>query len=256
MSDLTNTFGGQGYDFALIDAAYRGNVDIVRLLIQARTDIRMDLDATDSLDETALMHAARNGYTEIVRLLLEAGADANEPYMTETTALMYAAGGGHTEIVRLLLDAGADVNAETDEGDMALTYAVRIGHTEIVRLLIEAGADVDIVDIYEGETALMYAAQVGHTEIVRLLIEAGAYVNNSIRSLLASQAMNTVIPRHRARQRDRMALGELELYWDRVPDGRLPSIPLEEGPPLRRRRLSSRKPGFNDLVYANIQDFL
>jgi hypothetical protein len=36
----------------------------------------------------------------------------------------------------------------------------------------------------------------------------------------------------------------------------LPSIPLEEGPPLRRRRLSSRGPGFNDILYAYIQGFL
>ncbi len=174
------------------------------------------------------------------------GIDVNVKSRSGRTALMWTASEGHTDIVgRLLAVPGIDVNAKDNNGYTALIGAAMWGHADIVRLLLAAGANVN-AQTNRGDTALMVAERGGHTDVVR-----------AINSFLAAQAMNRWIPRHRSRQRDRMALGELELSsWGRVPDGRLPSIPLEEGPPSKRWRLSSRGPGFNDLVYAYIQGFL
>ncbi len=240
MSDLTNTFGGIT---PLMTAALEGDTDMARTLIQAGANV----DARDGWGHSALMLALEEGHTDIAQLLIQAGASHFFMGLGDKTALHWAAFGS-AEVVLDLIQAGADVNVYDSEGETPLMYAAQVGNTDVVRLLIQAGANVN--DENDNEmTALMIAEDLGFTDTVQA-------INNYIRSLLASQAINTVIPRHRARQRDRMALGELELSWGRVPDGRLPSIPLEEGPPLRRRRLSSRGPGFNDLVYAYIQDFL
>lgn len=59
---------------ALIRATYRGNYDLIRLLLSQR---RTKLDETDVDGITALMWAVKHGSQEIVDLLLHAGASAS-----------------------------------------------------------------------------------------------------------------------------------------------------------------------------------
>ena len=83
--------GAKDLDGALNSAAYRGHVEICRLLIEKGAK---DLDR-------ALINAAQGGHVEICRFLIEKGAkDLNE-------ALYSAAKGGHVEVCRLLIDKGA-----------------------------------------------------------------------------------------------------------------------------------------------------
>ena len=56
----------------LRDAADKGNIEVVREIIQAGT---VNVNAAGWEGWTALHHAARNNFPEIVQLLLEAGAD-------------------------------------------------------------------------------------------------------------------------------------------------------------------------------------
>ena len=59
---------------ALSRASYRGNQDLVQLLL-AQPGIKLDRTNVDG--ETALMMAAENGHAEIVEMLLKAGADVS-----------------------------------------------------------------------------------------------------------------------------------------------------------------------------------
>src|SRR4029079_9014086 len=59
---------------ALSRASYRGNKDLVKLLL-AQPGIKLDQTNVDG--ETALMMAAENGHAEIVDMLLKAGADVS-----------------------------------------------------------------------------------------------------------------------------------------------------------------------------------
>ena len=120
----------------LFNAAYRGNFEIVQILINHKAD------PNSGKYGTPLIIAANWGYTEIVELLIKSGANLNKKEAVELhTALMEAAKNGHKKIVQLLIDAGADVNAEGwNKNHTALKLAEVHGYTEIVEILKKAGA--------------------------------------------------------------------------------------------------------------------
>src|ERR1700691_1652737 len=93
----------------LIDAALRGNVPRVRVLLDAKAD----LNAKNSDGATALIVASQDGHADVVRVLLDAKADVNAKDNYGGTALMLASQSGHADVVRVLLAAKADVNAKT-----------------------------------------------------------------------------------------------------------------------------------------------
>ena len=97
---LTNRFGGT----ALIPAADRGHVDMVRALLD-RTEI--DVDHVNDLGWTALLEAVILGdggpaHQEIVRLLVAAGADRSIGDNAGVTPLQHAQAMGFAEIVSIL----------------------------------------------------------------------------------------------------------------------------------------------------------
>ena len=96
---------------------------------------------------TALTEAAYKGQTDVVKDLLDKGADVNERgacgFDPGVTALWCAANAGHMEAVRVLVDRGADVNARSTAGWTPLAAAASMGHPNIARLLAERGADIE-----------------------------------------------------------------------------------------------------------------
>ena len=85
---------------------------------------------------TALMYATHRGDIDIVRLLLERGADPNKQTKDGWTPLMYATEKGNIDIVRLLLENGADPTKRTKDGWTAKELArLDRKHMEIFSLL-------------------------------------------------------------------------------------------------------------------------
>jgi ankyrin repeat protein len=199
---------------ALIWGAYKGNAEIVRLLIDAGAD----LDYRDGGGQTALDWAISKGYPYVINLLkqakqrrlqsvseellnasmgtnvvkirelLAAGADVNYKNEYGRTALILAAGKGRTEILKLLLGFGAYINHVTNNKYTALILAANNGHTDTVQALLQAGADIRNVD-NDGDTALSCARRTGHHAIVSLLEQAGRRANTTRRT--EEQARNT-----------------------------------------------------------------
>lgn len=102
---LTNRFGG----VALIPAADRGHVEMVRALLERTT---VDVDHVNDLGWTALLEAVILGdggaaHQEIVELLLAAGADAELADRDGVTPLEHARRNGFEAIERSLRAAGA-----------------------------------------------------------------------------------------------------------------------------------------------------
>ena len=162
------------YDRKLHDAAKDGDAELVKLLIDAGTDV----NKANANEWTPLCTAAANGRTDCVKLLINAGADVNKADEDSETPLFTAAANGHAECMKLLIAAGADVNKVDKEGWTPLCMAAWKGRTECVKLLINAGADVNKAD-KAGWTPLYWAAYNGQTECVKLLINAGADVNKA-----------------------------------------------------------------------------
>jgi hypothetical protein len=131
----------------LIRAAERGDNFAVESLLNSNADINV----TSPTGGTALMYAAYRGHVDVVKTLLRHGADVQPPGK-EFTLMQNAVVGG-IELVRLLLDAGADVNATDLCGRTALMSAAILGKFDAVKLLLETGADRTLRD-YWGKSAL------------------------------------------------------------------------------------------------------
>ena len=124
---------------ALHWAAYRGDVDVAKMLLKAGASLK----ATTRLGNlTPLSLAAKTGQGGAVAALLDAGADANSASATGSTPLMLASASGSVDAVKSLLDHGALVNArEKTWGESALMYAAALNRSDVVKLLLARGAD-------------------------------------------------------------------------------------------------------------------
>ena len=99
---------GPHHDTALIAAAHRGHVEIVRALIAARAPLNHlnDFGRTALLEAVVLGNGGRN-HAATVEALVEAGADVTLPDRYGITALQHARTRGYSQIARILENAGA-----------------------------------------------------------------------------------------------------------------------------------------------------
>ena len=110
----------------------------------------IQVDATNTADETALMLAANANDLVSANLLIEAGASVNRP---NWTPLHYAASKGHTAMMRLLIDNDAYIDAESPNGTTPLMMAAYYASPIAVKLMLEEGADPNLQN-QDGQTAL------------------------------------------------------------------------------------------------------
>jgi len=198
--------GRAGLAQELVDAAESDDVDAVRSLLRAGTDVHEARG--DGM--TALHWAAENGNAEMARVLLYAGASASGgTRIGGYTPLHIASRTGHADIVKLLLDAHADPGLRTTiSGSTALHLAAASPSAEAVGLLLEAGSEVDAREAAWGQTPLIFAASAGRLDNVRRLLAAGADVSASARVLdtaemeradqAANQRLDTVLAEFKA----------------------------------------------------------
>lgn len=153
------------------EASLYGKKEIIETAIKQGFDV----NTADPDKRTALMYAAYNGQTEIVKLLIDAKATVDAQDTTGTTPLMFAASAPNgKDSVILLLEAGAKINlVDNNEHFTALMWAAAEGQAENVKLLLEKGADLTLTDI-DGDTAESFAAKAGHTAVAQILKEAVA----------------------------------------------------------------------------------
>jgi ankyrin repeat protein len=161
----------------LADASGRGDVKLVRTLIQHGADVN-----ARAVDGASPLHQAVSGdHLEVADLLLKAGASVAAADRYGVTPLSLAALNGNASIIRRLLDAGADPNAIDPAGETALMTAARTGVPAALRVLLEAGAHVDARDTQFQQTALMFAVRENQPAAVAFLLERGAAVNAQTR---------------------------------------------------------------------------
>jgi hypothetical protein len=128
----------------LSEAAHRGNVEGINLLISSGAKVDETLDG---YGRTALQHAAFHQHKDAVSALQAAGADINAPmYYDKKTALHEAQDYQHAEMLEFLVKQGANVNAQDSNGRTVLHAAARAGRSEAVKFLLENGADATLAD--------------------------------------------------------------------------------------------------------------
>lgn len=194
---------------ALMMAAEEGNVDSVKLLLEAgkATGHNM-INKLDSRGYNALHMAVENGHPDVVEALIRAGADPKVPRKNQWTPLLSAAYGGATDVLKFLTSAdingkftgvgafapvhlaayndfdatlyelhrlGAQINEPMGTGWTPLMIASARGHAKACSALIAMKANVNFQSSPDGATALMAAVSNAYAPAcVALLIQAKA----------------------------------------------------------------------------------
>ena len=161
-------------DTRLADAAMQGDKTALQTLLQQKADV----NAAQGDGTTALHWAAYREDVEMVRLLLKAGADVKaETRIGSMTPLFMAAKTGNAQTVELLVNAGSDVNHANSNGTTALMLAAAAGKPDAVKVLLDHGASVNAADATNGQTAAMFAAAFNRDASIKLLAGRGANLN-------------------------------------------------------------------------------
>jgi len=151
--ELVNVKDEQGMT-PICKAAYYGNFELVKLLIDKGADINIR-------DENGFtpLHFSGHGNKKVVELLIANGADVNaKEALYSRTPLHFA---GNAEIAKLLISNGADVNARDSRGMPLMHSLVIDGPCEIIKaieVLIVNGADVNARDS-DGYTLLKFVTK-------------------------------------------------------------------------------------------------
>lgn len=184
---------------ALLRASEKGNVEAVKILLDASTPVN------GYLLISPVHVAAFWGHLNVVRLLVEAGADINNKKNSgmvvgmglfpesihiarklyklgyqdligcDFTPLLLAIIGRQTEVAKYLINNGADLNIRVIGCNLTtpLHFAAQYSY-ELCELLIEKGAEINAVDD-NWKTPLKWAKRAGQDGIVKLLKSHGAW---------------------------------------------------------------------------------
>lgn len=120
-------------------------LDNIIKLVTYRYKFGTDLNAKDSNGDIALNIASYSGQLNVVKILIDAGADVNIQNDVGVTALMLSAYHNHLDVVKELIKAGANLDLVSKNGNTALIWsAYNHSDIEIMKELIKAGADWNI----------------------------------------------------------------------------------------------------------------
>jgi ankyrin repeat protein len=135
-----NALDAQRYDVLTV-AAVDNDLEMLKIALAGGGNARA---VTSPYDGTALIAAAHRGHVEIVRALIAAKAPLNHVNNLGWTALLEAVvlgngGANHTATVEALVKGGADIFLPDRHGTTALAHARTRGYSQIARILENAG---------------------------------------------------------------------------------------------------------------------
>ena len=153
---------------ALHYASFRGNIKIIKLLIENYADI----NALSSNGYNMIHKAAQgNKPSAIVYFNKKYNMDLASTDENKMNALHLSAANGMDNSVIFLLSLGLDPNIQDKFGYTALHYAVKKGHIRIIKKLLQKGADRNIQEKKNKKTPVMMGKN--NPEIVEIFRKKG-----------------------------------------------------------------------------------
>ncbi len=114
-------------------AAKRGNVELIKTLIEAGAD----LNKTARFGDMAPLHlAAKNGHANVVALLIKNGADVGIRTKKKLRALYFAAEGGSYDVVKQLLNTNVKMELGANDYNSPIHLSSKNGDVAITEMLI------------------------------------------------------------------------------------------------------------------------
>ena len=164
---------------AFIEAAYSGDVDILRHLYNHDSFNTININYRDNIGATPLLAAADEGHSAAVQFLLDIGADPNLPQCavfistfcvgTGNTPLLYAVKNNDNNTFLALAQNGADYDLANADGITPLILAANMGNRIAAKALLILGADYSLRD-NNGLSALEHARS-NNTDESRRIVE-------------------------------------------------------------------------------------
>ena len=176
---------GPALESAIESAAERGDLSVVRLLLDSNSPNRAN--AVASLGNSVYFSIA-NGHDGITEILLAAGADVNYEDLPAKTPLLEAIRRRDIALSLRLLAAGARVDSVTSRPyslekqtytASVLPHAVAWGNYELIQRIIGAGAELDGCSCEDEKTSLVVAVEKGDLNAIQFLLDVGADINAS-----------------------------------------------------------------------------
>lgn len=123
-------------------AAYRGNVELVKYLLEKGANINL----TDDKGATALVFAASSGQAnpDLYELFFKAGTNPKQKYKNGANLLLLAiANDSDLKLADYLATKGLSLNDKDDLGNTAFNYAARTGDIALLQKLNKKGIKFD-----------------------------------------------------------------------------------------------------------------
>ncbi|PSN47903.1 hypothetical protein C0J52_03375 [Blattella germanica] len=147
-------------------AAEKGELDIIKHLVESRADINI----SNWEGNRPLHFAVRKCIIETVKVIIAVGADLNARNNHGETALHWAVWKGTPETIKVIGDLEADINIRNNRGETPLCWAAKQSQWDKVKLLLQYDADPNIGNS-NGNVPLHWASKHGNSEIIKILAE-------------------------------------------------------------------------------------
>ena len=183
IKELIKTGKSEALNNALVDAVYTNDLVIIRKLLKKRgNDIDVNTVNIFSDGGSPIFIASEKGNVNLVKVLIQAGGDVDQAKTTTGCTPVYIASQeGNVDLVKVLVEAACDVNqATTSNGESPLFIAAQYGNVDLVKVLIKAGSNVNQLRTTDGCSPLFIASEKGNVDVLKVLIEAGGTVNQAL----------------------------------------------------------------------------